>query len=103
MKEPGYAVVWPRGNQVKEGVHLAKRLDTLDDKTIGFLWYGIFFGDEMFLVIEKELVKRYPRSKFVSYDVFGLMDGGNEIKVIAGLPDKLRQYKCDAVIAGVGC
>jgi hypothetical protein len=103
LKEPGYAVVWPRGKQIKEEARLAKRLNTLDDKTIGFLWHGIFFGDEMFPVIEKELAKRYPRSKFVSYEVFGLMDGGNEAKVIAGLPDKLRQYKCDAVISGVGC
>jgi len=35
--------------------------------------------------------------------VFGIMDGGNEANVIAGLPDKLRQYKCDALISGVGC
>jgi len=103
MKETDYAVVWPRGKQLKEEASLAKRLNTLDDKTIGFLWYGIFFGDEIFHVIEQELVKRYPRSKFVSYEVFGIMDGGNEANVIAGLPDKLRQYKCDALISGVGC
>ena len=86
----------------KEGTRLTKRLDTLDGKTIGFLWYGIFLGDEMFRVIERKLVKRYPRSKFVSYEVFGLMDGGNEAKVIAGLPEKLRQHKFEAVISGVG-
>jgi len=103
MKESEYAVVWPRGKQIQDKASLAKRLDNLDGKTIGFLWYGIFFGDEIFQVIEKELVKRYPRSKFISYEVFGLIDGGNEAKVIDGLPGKLKQYKCDAVIAGVGC
>jgi hypothetical protein len=97
LKEPEYEVVWPRGKQLKEKAQLANRLNTFDDKTIGFMWNGIFFGDEMFLVIEKELVKRYPRSKFV------LFHGNDEAKEIASLPDKLRQYKCDAIIVGVGC
>ncbi len=103
MKEPSYAVIYPRGKRVNEEARLAKRLDTLEGKTIGFIWDGIFFGDKMFPVIQKELVKRYPQSKFVRYEVFGLTHGGDEAKVIAGLPDKFKQYKCDAVISGVGC
>ncbi len=104
MEEASYKVVWPRGRRVIESARLAKRLDTLENKTIGFIWNGVFFGDKMFPVIEKELAKRYPRSKFVSYEVFGITHGRVDVaKVIDAFPDKLKQYKCDAVISGVGC
>jgi len=39
----------------------------------------------------------------VSYEVFGIMDGGNEANVMLAFRIKLRQYKCDALISGVGC
>ena len=103
MVEPSYAVVWPRSKKVKQEVRLANRLNTLDGKTIGFMWDGIFSGDEMFLVIEKEIKKRYPQSNFVGYKVFGMTHGGDEPKIISELPEKLKQYHCDAVISGVGC
>ncbi len=104
MKETGYKVVWPRGKRVIEKGNLAKRLGTLEGKTIGFMWDGIFLGDKVYPVIEEELVKRYPRSKFVNYEVFGITHArGDEAKVIAAFPDKLKRYKCDAVISGIGC
>jgi hypothetical protein len=103
MEQQGYAVVWPRSKKVKTEARLASRLNTLDHKTIGLLWDGIILGDEMFLVIEKELKKIYPQSKFIGYEVFGLTHGGDEAKTISTLPEKLRQYHCDAVISGIGC
>ena len=54
-------------------------------------------------MIEKELTKRYPGIKFVSYEVFGRTHGEEEAKVIAALPDRLKQNGCDAVISGNGC
>ncbi len=103
MREPGYEVVWPRGKRTIEVIRLAKRLDTLEGKTVCELWDWMFRGDQMFPTIEKELAKRYPGSKFVSYKVFGSTHGSEEAKVLAALPDKLKQNKCDAVISGVGC
>ena len=103
MKNVGYEVVLPRGKRTTETVRLAKRLDTLEGKTVGALWDWIFRGDQMFPVIEKELAKRYPNSKFVGYEVFDSIHGAEETKVLAALPDKLKQNKCDAVICGVGC
>ena len=38
MEQQGYAVVWPRGKKVKTEARLARRLNTLDHKTIGLLW-----------------------------------------------------------------
>lgn len=98
-----YEVVWPRGKKDMETAGLAQRLDTLEGKTVCELWDWVFRGDEIFPMIEKELAKRYPGIKFVNYEALGNMHGGGETKVIADLPDKLRQYKCDAVISGMGC
>lgn len=104
MAEKGiYEVVWPCGNKAAEAGRLAKRLDTLEGKTVGNLWDGVFRGDQIFPVIEKELAKRYPGIKFVSYEVFGSTHGGEEGKVVASIPDKLRLNGCDAVISGIGC
>ncbi len=98
-----YEVVSPRGKKAVEIIRLAKRLDTLEGKTICELWDWIFRGDQIFPAIEKELTKQYRGIKFVSYEVFGSTHGGDEAKVLAALPDKLKQNKCDAVISGVGC
>ena len=60
-------------------------------------------GDDIFPMIEEELSKRYPGIKFVSYHEFGSTHGGSEPEVLAALPAKLKQNKCDAVISGIGC
>ncbi len=98
-----YEVVWPRGRRTVESAHLAKRLDTLGGKTVCELWDWAYRGDNIFPMIEKELAKRYPGIRFVSYEAFGSTHGAEEAKVLAALPDKLKQNKCDAVISGVGC
>ncbi|MFC2059295.1 hypothetical protein ACFLTS_06665 [Chloroflexota bacterium] len=98
-----YEVVWPRGNKTTETTSFAKRLDTLEGKTIGELWNWVFRGDEIFPAMEKEMSKRYPGIKFASYETFGSMHGGEEGKALEDLPDKLKQNKCDAIVAGVGC
>ena len=98
-----YKVVWPRGNRVVEGIPFTQRPDTLEGKTICELWNGVYRGDEIFPIVEKELVNRYPGIKFVSYEVFGSTHGGEEAKVIAALPAKLEQSRGDAVISGMGC
>jgi hypothetical protein len=96
-------VVWPRGRQVKTGAHLAKRLDTLEGKVVAELWDWVFKGDKMYAVWEKELPKRYPGVKFVSWREFGEIHGADERQVLAELPQKLKKFGVDAVICGVGC
>ena len=103
MKELEYEVVWPRGKRVVESARFAKRLETLEGKTVGFLWDWLFRGEQIFPVIEKELSNRYPGGKFVGYEEFGSTHGGKEADVLDALPDKLKQNKCDAVISGIGC
>lgn len=103
MKDPGYEVVWPRGRSVAESARPARRLETLEDKTIGFVWNWMFRGEQVFPVIEKELSRRFRRVKFVSYHEFGSTHGYKEADVLDGLAEKLRRNECDAVISGIGC
>ena len=96
-------VVWPRGRQVKTGARLARRLDSLEGKVVAELWDWVFKGDKMYAVWERELAKRYPGIKFISWREFGEIHGANEHTVLAKLPEKLKDFGVDAVICGVGC
>lgn len=98
-----HEVVWPRGRRSAGLSSYARRLDTLEGKTICELWEWLFYGEEIFPEIEKELSKRYPGVKFVGYEAFGSTGGGTQAEMIPALPGKLKQQKCDAVISGVGC
>lgn len=103
MDEKGtYEVVWPRGRQAVGRFRPARRLDTLEGKTIGELSNRIFRADEVFPLVEKELSSRYPGINFINYDVFDSAHG-REDRVMEELPGMLKQDKCDAVISGVGC
>lgn len=99
----GLKVVWPRGRWAREGVGLAKRLETLEGKTVAQLWDWVFKGDKMFEVWERELPKRFPDIKFVDWREFGEIHGANEHEVLDALPQKLRDFGVDAVICGVAC
>jgi hypothetical protein len=98
-----YSVVWPRSPRTVKMVPVAKRLESLKGKTIAQLWDYIFRGDEIFPILEEELGRRFPGTKFVNYKVFGSTHGGDEREVVAGLPAKLKQHNVDAVISGMGC
>jgi hypothetical protein len=102
-KDGIYEVVWPRGKVAVKIVPLAKRLDTLEGKTIGELWNGAYRGNETFPLIREELARRYRGIKFVSWEEFGRMGGPTEDKILADLPSRLRALGCDAAIGGNGC
>ena len=102
MQGTGYEVVWPLGKIVSEQVTLAPRSAGLSGKTIGELSDYGFRAEEIFPLIRASLSKRYPGIKFVEYTAFGNTHGPQEAEIIATLPEKLREYGCDAVISGVG-
>ena len=81
----------------------APRLDGLKGKKIAFVWDYVFRGDDMFPVIERELLQRFDGISFVSYDAFGSIFGGDEEAVLDDLPAKLRALGVDGAICGVGC
>jgi hypothetical protein len=103
MSTAEYEVVWPRSSRTIKIKPVARRLDTLRGKTIAQLWDYIFRGDEIFPILEQELNKRFPDTRFINYSIFGSTHGDNEREVVAGIPAKLKQYRADAVISAMGC
>ena len=102
MKEK-MEVVWPLGKSAEAPRSLALRLDTLEGKTICGLYNGVFHFDKTWPLIKQLLSKKYPGIKFVDWEEFGKFYGKEEIALLEALPDKLKQYGCDAVISGRGC
>ena len=97
-----YDVVWPLGRKTVSASVDAARLTTLEGKTICELWNYLYLGDQCFSLIEEGLRKLYPKIKFIPYGKFGNTHGKNEREVTRALAGKLAEYRCDAVISGIG-
>jgi hypothetical protein len=98
-----YDVVWPRSWQAVELQDLADRPETLDGRTVGFLWDYLFRGDEIFPIIAEELRARYPNVEIIDFDQFGSTHGDGEAELVAALPQRLRDRGVDAVVSGMAC
>ncbi|MPZ33058.1 MAG: hypothetical protein GEV13_19055 [Rhodospirillales bacterium] len=98
-----YAVVWPRSAKAVEIKPLARRLDSMEGKTIAFLWDDLFRGDEIWPILKGELSNRFTKVNFVDHDAFGSTHGDDEHRVLAELPAKIKSMKIDAVVSGMGC
>ena len=95
-----YDVVSPLGRRVRRAAERGSRPSTLDGVTIGELSNDKFDTEFTFREIEKAIMKRYPKAKFVSFERFGNTYGTREADVIRDLPEKLKLYECDVVISG---
>lgn len=98
-----YEVVWPSGERRQKQRPLAKRLDTLNGKTIAQLWDYLFAGDEVFVALEEKLREQYPGVKFVSWREFGSTHAVNEKELLASLPQRFREFGVDAAISCMAC
>jgi hypothetical protein len=98
-----YEVLWPRSPRQVQLQPLAKRLDTLEGKTIAQLWDYVFRGDEVYALLEEGLKERFPNIRWVSYKEFGSTHGGEEREIVAALPRRFKELKVDAAISGMGC
>ncbi len=98
-----YEVLWPRSPRQMKKKTLARRLDTLNGKTIAQLWDFIFSGDKVFAALEEGIRARYPGVRFVSWREFGNTHGADERKILAELPQRLKDLGVDAAISGMGC
>lgn len=98
-----YEVVWPCGERKQKIRPLAKRLDTLNGKTVAQLWDFLFAGDDVFTALEEKLRERYPEVKFVSWREFGTTHGVNEKELLASLPQRFKELGVDAAISCMAC
>lgn len=102
-KDGIYDVVWPSGERRLMTRPLAKRLDTLNGKTVAQLWDYLFAGDEVFEALESELAKTYPDVKWVSWREFGSTHAVNEKELLASLPARFKELGVDAAISCMAC
>jgi hypothetical protein len=98
-----YEALWPRSPRQVGVKPLARRLDTLEGKTVAQLWDYVFRGDEVFPLLEEGLKQRFPGVRFVSWKEFGSTHGSEEREVLASLPRRFKELGVDAVISGMGC
>ena len=104
LNQPGqYAVVWPCGERRIKLRPLAKRLDTLNGKTVAQLWDYLFAGDEIYEALEIKLRETFPDVKFVSWREFGSTHGVNEKEILASLPQRFKELGVDAAISSMAC
>lgn len=106
--EPGASApileaLWPGGPSAVPPIAPAARPSVLEGRTVGFLWNGMFRGDEIFPLLERALVSLAPGARFLPPDAFGPIFGGDEHAVLDRLPARLRELGVDAVVCGVGC
>ncbi len=101
--ETQYDVVWPSGERRQKIQPLAKRLDTLNGKTIAQLWDYLFMGDEVYATLEEEIKKIYPGMKWVSWREFGNTHTVNERELLASLPQRFKELGVDAAISCMAC
>ena len=97
-----YEVYWPKAASAGAPNYGPGRVDSLNGKTVAFVWDHVFRGDKIFATLEKELKARYPDLKFVPWTAFGNTHGADERAIRAALPEKLRELNVDCVISGVG-
>ena len=98
-----YDALWPRSPREVKRKALAKRLDTLEGKTVAQLWDFVFRGDEVFALLEEGLRQRFPNVRWVSWKDFGSTHGSEERQVLASLPKRFKALGVDAAISGMGC
>jgi hypothetical protein len=98
-----YEVVWPCGERKQKMRPLAKRLDTLEGKTVAQLWDYLFAGDEVFTALEEKLREQHPDVKFVSWREFGSTHAVNEKELLASLPRRFKELGVDAAISSMAC
>ncbi len=96
-------VVWPSGRRAQQAQPLAPRLDTIEGKTIGGVCCSRFYFEETWPLVQQLLRAKYSGVNFVPWEEFGPFYGQEEAMLLEALPDKLREFGCDAVIAIRGC
>lgn len=102
QQEPKYDVVWPISKRAIKKTRAANRKPDLNGKVIIELWDVIFRGEIIYPLVREYIKKRFPNVHFVPYTEIGNFHGAREREVTATIADKLKYFKADAAIVGIG-
>jgi hypothetical protein len=101
-----YEVLSPLGLEAVTPIGGAVRLDSLDGKTVGEFWNGVFKGDQTFPVIRRLLLQRFPGLKVIPFTEFPHAPGtdhpAKQREHAQHMAILAREKGCDAVISGNG-
>ena len=99
-------VVSPEGLEAVKQAGAAPRLTSLEGKTIGEVWNGVFKGDVTFPMIRAILREKYPGIRIVPFTEFPhvwVSDSPTRQRELAREIAALAKEKgCDAIISGNG-
>ena len=100
------AVLSPSGSEAVELKNLAKRLDTLNGKTVAEVWNDDFKGDIMFPMYRELLKQRYPDVKIIPYTDLPVASlkgtPAYQREVLQKIIAELKAKGADALITGNG-
>lgn len=104
MTDHAHDIVWPLGRRVAPEIAMNASIETLDGKTIAFVWDYLFRGREMFEVIKRVIAGRAPAAQFVDYETFGNIHGGDieEKAALAALAGRMREHGAVGAVVAVG-
>ena len=99
-------VISPLGGEVARMQSITARLPTLNGRTVGEIWNGVFKGDQTFPAMRALLKRRFPDLRIIPYTEFPHLHGGDSpgyqkefARQVAALA---KERGCDAVISGNG-
>jgi hypothetical protein len=106
MKGSEIEVISPLGGQRHQEKSFAKRLDTLNGKTVCELWNADFKGDFTFPIYRELLKERFPDVKFIPYTEFPCSSlrgtPAHQRELDQRMAALAKEKGCDAVITGNG-
>jgi hypothetical protein len=98
-KEPVYSVISPLGETTVKMIEMARRLDTLSNKTVCMVSNSSFKVNITMPAIAKGLQENYPGVKVVPYTQMPTAYSGSNWEA---MPGQFKAKGCDAVVSGNG-
>jgi hypothetical protein len=97
--EPVYSVISPLGENTVKMIEMARRLDTLSNKTVCLVSNSSFKVNITMPAIAKALQETYPGLKIVPYTDMATAYSGADWEA---MPGQFKTKGCDAVVSGNG-
>ena len=98
-KEPVFSVITPLGETTVKMIDMARRLDTLSNKTVCLVSNSAFKVNITMPAIATALQEKYPGVKVVPYTEMATAYSGSNWEA---MPGQFKTKGCDAVVSGNG-